>query len=48
MELTPSFTDLLQQFTPIFTAPTFQTFLQILTGWILSQRKRSVNPVLPR
>ncbi|GEM_PF-6926203 len=29
MQLTHSFLDLLQHFTPVFTAPTFRTFLQI-------------------
>src|SRR5260370_35761517 len=46
MELTPSFLDLLQQFAPVFTAPTFQTFLQVATGWILSHRHRYVTDVI--
>lgn len=46
MELTQSFVDLLQQFGPVFTAPTFQTFVQIATGWILSQRHRYVTEVI--
>ena len=28
MELTPPFIHVLQQFAPVFTAPTFQTFLE--------------------
>jgi hypothetical protein len=46
MELTRSFLDLLQQFAPVFTAPTFVTFLQIASGWILSQRHRYVTDVI--
>jgi DDE superfamily endonuclease len=46
MELTSSFTDLLQQFAPIFTAPIFQTFSEIVTGWILSHRHRYVTEVI--
>ena len=46
MELTSSFTVLLQQFVPVFTAPTFLTFVQIVTGWVLSQRHRYVTEVI--
>ncbi len=46
MELTPSFVALLQQFAPVFTAPTFQTFLQIVTGWLLSHRQRFITDIL--
>jgi len=46
MELTPSFTALLQQFVPVFTAPTLLTFVQIVTGWVLSQRHRYVTEVI--
>src|SRR5579862_8083517 len=46
MELTPSFVVLLQQFLPVFTAPTFQTFVAILTGWALSPRHRYVTEVI--
>jgi len=46
MQLTSSFTDLLQQLAPVFTGPTFQTFLQIVTGWILSQRHRYVTDII--
>jgi DDE superfamily endonuclease len=46
MELTPSFLQLLQYFAPVFTAPTFQTFLQIVSGWILSSRHRFVTEVI--
>lgn len=46
MQLTQSFVDLLQHFQPAFTVPTFQTFVQILTGWILSQRHRYVTEII--
>jgi SRSO17 transposase len=46
MELTPSLVDLLQHFAPVFTAPTFQTFLEVVTGWILSHRHRYVTEVI--
>ena len=37
MELTDSFLTLLQSFDSVFTAPTYQTFVLIVTGWILSR-----------
>ena len=46
MELTDSFLTLLQNFDPVFTAPTYQTFVVIVTGWILSQRHRYVTEVI--
>jgi hypothetical protein len=46
MELTPSFLQLLQVFVPVFTAPTFETFVQIANGWILSHRRRFVTDLI--
>ena len=46
MELTPSFLTLLQQFAPVFTAPTHRTFALIVTGWILSHRHRYITEVI--
>lgn len=46
MELTASFLVLLQQFEPVFTAPTFQTFLEIATGWLLSQRQLFITEII--
>jgi hypothetical protein len=46
MELTSSFLDLLQPFAPTFTAPTYQTFLVIVAGWVLSQRHRFITEVI--
>ena len=46
MELKSSFVDLLQQFVPDFTAPTFRTFLRIVTVWVLSHRHRYLTEVI--
>lgn len=46
MELTSSFADLLQHFTPVFTAPTHRTFIWIVTGWVLSHRRRYLTEVI--
>ena len=46
MELTSSFVELLPQFAPVFTTPTFQTFVAIVAGWILSQRHRFITEVI--
>jgi hypothetical protein len=46
MELTASFLDLLHQFSPVFTAPTSQTFIAIVAGWVLSQRHRFITEVI--
>jgi len=46
MELTPSCVVLLQQFLPVFTAPTFLTFVQVVTGWLLSHRHRYITEVI--
>jgi len=46
MELTSSFQDLLQQFSLVFTAPTYQTFVAIVAGWVLSQRHRFITEVI--
>ncbi len=46
MEVTASFVALLQHFVPVFTAPTFQTFVEIISGWVLSPRRRYVTDVI--
>jgi DDE superfamily endonuclease len=46
MQLTDSFVDLLQHFAPVFTTPTYVTFLAIVTGWVLSHRRRYVTDVI--
>jgi DDE superfamily endonuclease len=46
VQLTSSFLDLLQHFTPVFTSPTFATFVAVVTGWTLSHRHRYVTDVI--
>jgi hypothetical protein len=46
MELTSSFLALLQHFAPVFTAPTYQTFVAIVAGWVLSQRHRFITELI--
>jgi SRSO17 transposase len=46
MELTHSFIPLLQNFVPVFTDPTYATFVAVVTGWILSHRHRYVTEVI--
>ena len=46
MELTPSFVALLQHFAPVFTGPSFATFVAVVTGWTLSHRHRYVTEVI--
>jgi DDE superfamily endonuclease len=46
MEVTVSFVALLQHFIPVFTAPTFQTFVEIMTGWVMSSRHRYVTDII--
>jgi hypothetical protein len=46
MELTSSFLDLLPHFAPVFTAPTYQTFVVIVSGWVLSQRHRFITELI--
>jgi SRSO17 transposase len=46
MEVTASFVALLQHFLPVFTAPTFQTFVEVLGGWVLSPRHRYVTDII--
>jgi SRSO17 transposase len=46
MELTQSFTALLQNFVPVFTDPSHVTFMAVVTGWILSHRHRYVTEII--
>src|SRR5436190_18372648 len=46
MELTSSFVTLLSHFSPVFTNPTYQTFVWIVSGWVLSQRHRFITEVI--
>ena len=46
MNLTHSFQNLLENFAPVFTAPSFQTFRLLMTGWIVSMRHRYVTDLI--
>ena len=46
MELTRSFLALLPVFAPVFTQPTFQTFVHICNGWVLSPRHRYITDII--
>lgn len=46
MECTGSFTDLLCGFRCVFTQPSFQIFLNVITGWVLSHRRRFVTELI--
>ena len=39
MNLVPSFVEFLQPVVPVFTAPTFSSFLTVLTGWVFARRR---------
>ena len=39
MELVPSFAELVQRLAPVFTVPTFHSFLIVLTGWVFARRR---------
>jgi hypothetical protein len=42
-----TWTELLQQFFPIFTAPGADIFVRLITGWVLCTRRRTVTGMLP-
>lgn len=44
--LTPSLLSLLQHFVPVFTTPTFTTFVQAVTGRVFSQRHLFINEII--
>jgi hypothetical protein len=46
MELTGSFVELLQHFDPVFTGPTYVTFVSIITGWVLTHRRRYITDII--
>ena len=46
MELTEGFVRLLEAFRPVFTAPSFALFVDLMTGWILSHRHRYVTDLI--
>lgn len=46
MECTSSFTVLLWELRGVFTQPSFQIFLSLMTGWVLSHRRRFVTELI--
>ncbi len=46
MECTSSFTALLCEFRCVFTQPSFQIFLCLMAGWVLSPRRRFVTELI--
>jgi SRSO17 transposase len=46
MECTASFTTLLSEFQCVFTVPSFQIFMCLMTGWVLSHRRRFVTELI--
>jgi hypothetical protein len=46
MECTGSFTALLSEFRCVFTEPSFQIFVYMMTGWVLSHRRRFVTELI--
>lgn len=46
MQLTLAFVVLLHEFTPVFSQPSFDTFLALLTGWCLSFRPRFITELI--
>jgi len=46
MECTSSFTVLLCEFRSVFTQPSYQIFLCLMTGWVLSYRRRFVTELI--
>ena len=46
MECTESFTILLSEFRCVFTAPSFQIFLYLMAGWVLTHRRRFVTELI--
>jgi hypothetical protein len=46
MQVTESFLQLLSVFSTVFTAPTFNTFTEIASGWLMSARHRYVTETI--
>ena len=46
MTLVSSFVELVQQLSPVMTAPTFQTFVVVLTGWVFARRRTVTRMIL--
>ena len=46
MEATSTFVVLLVEFQCVFTTPTFATFVRLMSGWVLSHRRRFVTDLI--
>jgi hypothetical protein len=46
MEVTTSFHQLLEAFECVFTSPSFEAFTLLMTGWVLSHRRRFVTDLI--
>lgn len=46
MSFVPSFVDLLQPFSLLMTAPTFNSFLTVLLGWVFARRRTVTEMIL--
>jgi len=46
MELVPGFVDLLQPFVSTMTAPTFESLITVLTGWVFAGRRTVTRMIL--
>jgi hypothetical protein len=42
-----TWTDIIQYFFPIFTVPTAEIFLNLITGWVLCTARRTITGILP-
>jgi len=42
-----TWTSLINQFSPVFTVPTFQVFVSLMTGWILCTTRRTTTGIIP-
>jgi len=45
--ITSTWTDIIQQFFPIFTAPGADIFVRLMTGWVLCATRRTITGILP-
>lgn len=46
MEVSGTFLTLLSEFQCVFTAPSYLTFLRLMTGWVLTHRRRFVTDLI--
>ena len=42
-----TWTSIIKQFSPVFTVPTFQVFVSMMTGWILCTIRRTTTGIIP-